>query len=183
MLRKPSHRKKRSNDEIALNLVPMLDALVTMIAFLMFSMSFLAIVSIDSPAPVAATATLQKELKEKPLQLTLSIRKNESEIWSPFQKIQTIRVPHAADATPDTLAIHEALIRVKRQFPSETKLVFAPAPATNYDQIIAIMDASRMLEANDPPIYAKNPQTGIDEQVRTLFPEMIFGNLLSGGGS
>jgi hypothetical protein len=40
------------------------------------------------------------------------------------------------------------------------------------------MDAARGLEASDPPIFVKNATTGNDEALKTLFPNVIFGNLL-----
>ena len=39
----------------------------------------------------------------------------------------------------------------------------------------------RGIEPTDPPIFAKNAQTGLDEAVKTLFPDVIFGNLLGEG--
>jgi len=53
----------------------MLDALVALVIFLLFSSSFLAIVVIDTPAPLLAPADEQVEkMKEKPLQLTAFIQ-------------------------------------------------------------------------------------------------------------
>jgi hypothetical protein len=40
------------------------------------------------------------------------------------------------------------------------------------------MDSVRTLEATDPPIYTKNEKTGNDEPMKSLFPKIIFGNLL-----
>lgn len=179
MLRRPSARRK-DKAQIALNLVPILDAMVTLIAFLLFTSSFFAIVAIESPAPVASSEVNEQALKEKPLQLTLTIREKESEIWSPFDKIAAKTIQHTEPGKPDIKLIHEALLAVKQQFPTETKIVLVPNSTTNYDTLIAVMDTMRLIEATDTPIFAKNAQTGNDEPLKLLFPDIVFGNLLAG---
>lgn len=178
MLKRPSARRKSGHEEINLNLVPILDAMVTLIAFLLFTMSFLSIVAIESPFPTASTADVEEKLKEKPLQLTVTLRDNEAEIWSPFERISSKKIPNAEPGKPDTKSIHEALVEVKKQFPKETKVVVVPFAGATYDVLISAMDAMRVLEPSDPPIYLRNDTTGNDDLLKVLFPEVVFGNLL-----
>ncbi len=179
MLKRPSSRRRNTHrGQIELNLVPILDTMVTLIAFLLFTMSFLSIVSIETPFPQASIDDLKEKLKEKPLQLTLSLREGEAEIWSPFEKIKAKKIPNITDGAPDTQAIHNALVEVKQKYPTEVQIVFAPYGGINYDVMISTMDAIRSMEATDPPIYVKNQQTGVDEAVKSLFPGIVFGNLL-----
>ncbi len=177
MLKRPTSRRKTKNEQIVLNLVPILDTMVTLIGFLLFTMAFMSLVHIESPFPVTSAEESQAMLKERPLQLTVTLKENEVEVWSPFDKFPTKTIPHV-NGKPDTAAMHEALIAVKQQFPTETKVVFVPPATANYDTLISMMDAMRTLSASDTPIYRKNPDTGNDEAVKTLFPEVIFGNLL-----
>jgi biopolymer transport protein ExbD len=151
--------------------------MVTLIGFLLFTTSFLSIVNVESTFP-EANKNLENSLKEKPLQLTLSLGEKEAEIWSPFDRIQPKKIPNTEPGQPDLKAIHESLIEIKKGFPQESKLVLIPNAASNYDTLISVMDSARMLDAGDPPIFAKNAQTGTDEAVKNLFPEIIFGNLL-----
>jgi biopolymer transport protein ExbD len=178
VLKRPTSRRKGNADHIELNLVPILDTLVALIAFLLFTMSFLNIVGIESPFPIASTEQVEQKLKEKPLQLTVSLRDKDAEIWSPFEKIPSKTIPNTGPGQPDLKAIHEALIDVKKQFTSETHVVIVPTAGTNYDTLIAVMDTMRGVDPTDPPIFAKNPKTGVDEQTKLLFPDVIFGNLL-----
>src|SRR5688572_10034649 len=97
--------------------------MVTLIGFLLYTMAFLELVSIESPFPQASAADVQQKLKEKPLQLTVTMRDKEVQIWSPFERIKTKVVPHTAEGIPDLKGIHESLITVKQQFPTETKVV------------------------------------------------------------
>ncbi|MGK5081726.1 biopolymer transporter ExbD [Bdellovibrionota bacterium FG-1] len=178
MLKRPSSRRKGHSEQIALNLVPVLDTLVTLIAFLLFTMSFLNLVTIESPVPRSSSEELEQKLLEKPLQLTLTLRDNEAEIWSPFEKIPTSKIPNASPGQPDLRNIHETLVQIKKRFPTETHIVIVPSASLNYDTLIAVMDNMRGFEPTDSPVFAKNPKTGIEEQTKTLFPDVIFGNLL-----
>jgi biopolymer transport protein ExbD len=178
LLRRPSSRRKTKAEGFALNLVPILDTMVTLIGFLLFTMSFLAVVSIESPFPQSSAETNKKKLQEKPLQLTVSLSEKDMEIWSPFEKIPSKKIPNTAEGQPDVLAMHQHLLTIKQKFPAETSVVIVPYAGSNYDQMISVMDGMRTIEKTDPPIFAKNAQTGTDEVVKALFPNVVFGNLL-----
>lgn len=178
MLKRPTSRRKGGSHQIELNLVPILDTLVTLIAFLLYSMTFLNIVGIESPFPIASSAETEQKLKEKPLQLTVTLREKEVEIWSPFEKIPSKTIPNTGTTQPDLKAIHEALLDIKKQFPTETHVIIVPIPSTNYDTLIAVMDTMRTMDTTDPMIMVKDPKTGVDMQTKMLFPDVIFGNLL-----
>jgi biopolymer transport protein ExbD len=177
-VKSPSARRKGGGHQIELNLVPIIDTMVTLIAFLLFTTSFLAIASIETPFPQASSSSVKEELKEKPLQLTVSIRPDETEIWSPFDRIEKKISKNPIPGQPDTKFVHDTLIQIKHQFPQESKIVIVPYSGVTYDTLITTMDAMRMMDPTDPPFFVKNATTGIDESVKTLFPEVIFGNLL-----
>ncbi len=180
MLRRTSTHRRSADSSVALNLVPIIDTMVTLIGFLLFTTSFFALVSIESPFPQVSARDVEEKLHEKPLQLTLTLRERETEIWSPFNRIAPIKIPHEASGSPQLKPIHDALLGIKQRFPLETKVVLVPAATSTYDALIQVMDVTRLLDKTDPPIYAKNAKTGLDESVKSLFPEIIFGNLLGG---
>lgn len=179
MLKRPSSRRKIIKEQISLNLVPMMDTFVTLIAFLLYTMVFIVMTHVETPLPTASPTEVAEKLKEKPLQLTVSFRKDETEIWSPFAKIVAKKIPNTPEGTPDVAAIHEKLVEVKQQFPNEKQVVLAPSGSISYDSLVAAMDGIRMLDAIDPPIIVKNAETGVDETLKHLFPEIVFGNILS----
>lgn len=184
MLKRPSSRRKTGQEQIELNLVPILDALVTLIAFLLFSSAFLAIVAIDSPAPLLAPATEQVEkMKEQPLQLTAYIQQNQIIIsdWSGSRENHTIpNVPDAKTNEPryDIEKFHQVLLEIKGRHLNETKLILKPEGGVSYEYIVSIMDAARRIEKTDTPIYIKNDK-GVDAPETKLFPEVIFGNIMT----
>ena len=178
MLKRPSSRRL-NKEPIELNLVPMMDTFVVLIAFLLFTMAFVVMNHVETPLPTASPTEVAEKLKEKPLQLTVSFRKEETEVWSAFQKFTPKKIPNTPEGTPDLAAIHAKLVEVKQQFPNENQVVLAPTGSTSYDSLVAAMDSIRMLDALDPPIIVKNAETGVDETLKLLFPEVIFGNILS----
>lgn len=178
MLKRPSARRKSHTEGIELNLVPILDAMVTLIGFMLFTTSFLALVHIESPLPQASPEAVLDQSKEKPLQLTLTVKEKEVEIWSPFNRIQTKSIPNNAEGKPDSKAIHEALLEIKKKFPAESSLVLMPTQSAPYDLLVELMDTARGIDPTDPTIYVKNEKTGVDEPIKSLFPKIVFGNLL-----
>lgn len=184
MFTRPSSRRKSAANEIIINLVPILDALVTLVVFLLFSSVFLAIVVIDTPAPLLAPAEEQLEkLKEKPLQLTAHIQEDKIIIsdWSGSREAHTIpSVPDPKNGEPryDLEKFHGILLGIKIRHPKETKLILKPVAGVSYESLVGIMDAARAIDKTDPPFYRKDDQ-GMDVPETKLFPEVIFGNIMS----
>ena len=94
--------------------------------------------------------------------------------YGPPDVMELVDVP-APDVGP-----HEILVGVKQKYPFESKIVFAPFPGATYDTLVAVMDAARLMEDTDPAIYVDDPKTGASLAVETLFPSIIFGNLIGG---
>ncbi len=180
MLKRPSSRRHSSPQEIQINLIPMLDALVTMISFLMYTMAFLSLSMIESPLPIVSTEENEVQLKDKPLQLTLTLREQDVLVWSPFELIPQTALPNRPDGSIDILRLHERLIEIKQKFMAEKKLILVPRADTSYETIVAVLDAARSLDRTDPVLSILNEKTGVREQVKQLFPETVFGNLLGG---
>ncbi|MGE4233337.1 MAG: ExbD/TolR family protein [Bacteriovoracia bacterium] len=184
MFKKPSSRRKTENSEITLNLVPILDAMVTLIAFLLFSSSFLAIAVIDTPAPVLGTPDQQEQQsKDRPLQLTAMISAHRILIqdWTGSREkhiIANVEDPNTGDSRYDFEKFHQLLLQIKNRYPKETKLILKPDSGVAYETIIELIDRARFFEPTDPALFKTNAQ-GVDEVEKKLFPEVIFGNIMS----
>lgn len=156
----------------------MLDTFVTLIVFLLFTMSFLSLGYIRSPFPVVSPEEVKEKLKTSPLQLTVSVREGETEIWSPFQKFHSITISHNKDGNPDVFRIHEEIVKLKQAFPEESTSIFTPHKDLPYDQLVSVMDSMRLLQKTDPPIYVENQESHNKEESKMLFPDLVFANLL-----
>ena len=178
MLKRPSSQKRGpGKEQIELPLIPVMDALVTLIVFLVAATALLAVTLIDVPVPLVSSAP--KKLNKKPLSLTVTINDSGLRLYSPFRLIRSKFIAKKGEEY-DTLEFHEALLAIKRKFPAEKQLVFMPAQVVKYEDIVKLMDASRRIEKGDLSLYSKD-EDNEDIVVTELFPEVVFGNILGGG--
>ena len=179
MLRRPSNQAQSRGsrkEQIELPLVPMMDAFVTLIVFLVAATALLAVTLIDVPVPLVSSSP--KKLNKKPLSLTVTINESGLRLYSPFQLIKARFIPRQAEGY-DTIGFHEELLAIKRRFPAEKQLIFMPSQAVKYEDIIKLIDASRSIGKGDPPLYSKD-EDNQDIVVTDLFSEIVFGNILGG---
>ncbi len=178
MLKRPSARRKsHGTGDVELPLVPIMDAFVTLIAFLLLATSLLAVTLIDTPVPVVSN--VPDDSKEKPLMLTLKLTPEELHLSSAFNKIPVQKFPKI-DKGYDLEKLHEALVAIRQQFPKEKTVVFMPSGDIKYNDIVQTMDSVRLLLKTDPPFYITDEKDGVDKPDQYLFPFVIFGNVLSG---
>lgn len=179
MLKKPSQRRSsRGIQEIDLPLIPVMDAFVTLIAFLLLVTSLLAVTLIDTPVPVVSTLPDEPN-KEKPLMLQLRIEPDKLILSSAFERIPKQEFPKV-DKNYDTEKLHQALVGVRQQFPKERTIVYLPAAEVKYDEIVQLMDATRLLAKTDPALPTVKDANGVDRVEQHLFPTVVFGNVISG---
>ena len=69
-------------------------------------------------------------------------------------------------------------MQLKKQHAKEKTIVLEPKVDLDYEMIVKIMDAIRMLDKTDEEIYIKD-KDGIDLRVKELFNKIVFGNLMS----
>ena len=177
MLRRPSQRRRsRAVQEIDLPLVPIMDTFVTLIAFLLMATSMLSVTLIDTPVPIVSSAP--EDLKEKPLTLTMKIDQDGVRLESPFNLIKPVAIPRT-EKSYDFPKIHEALVEIKKTYPKELKIIFMPVNNVKYDDLVQLMDSSRLLLNSDPAIFSQSEGQASKAETK-LFPEVIFGNIVSG---
>ncbi len=178
MLNRPSQRRSRKgNEELELPLVPIMDAFVTLIAFLLLATSLLAVTIIDTPVPVVSNVP-DDQKPDKPLALTLKIEQDALTLSSAFRRIpeqKFLKIEKGYDLDK----LHEALVAVRQQFPKEKSIVFLPVGEVKYNDLVQLMDSVRLLAKTDPSFYFKG-EDGVDRPDQYLFPSVIFGNVISG---
>ena len=191
MLRRPSYRAKKGHEEVHLNLVPLMDALVTLIIFLMATTTLLNIVEIDSALPIASNQEPPKSSKP-PIQLTVKIKNNseflvEADFGRKFapkriRPLDSSEFQGQADVENslfDFPGLHDVLVQVKTLYPFEQTVVLNPEAGVPYDVLVQVMDVSRNLSDSDPPIFQKD-ENGVEKAVTKLFPNVVFGNTFGG---
>jgi biopolymer transport protein ExbD len=174
MLRVPSRRKNKSKVE-RLNLVPILDSVFIFIFFLLTSANFIKIFEIPSDIPIVSNEEPPKN--EKPLALTLKISLSKVEIFtgSPARLLKSFSVDPDGSYLEN---IKLEMIALKKRNLKEKTAIFEPDDSLDYEMIVKIMDAVRVIRNTDETIFIKNDK-GQDEKLNVLFDNIIFSNLRS----
>lgn len=175
-MRLPSSRRKKRAEE-RLDLVPIMDSIFIFIFFLLMSAQFLAVMEIGSPVPIVSDAEPPKNQKD-PLALQLSIKQDELVLTKGLSQHLVARIPRLTDGNYDLPKLHEILVSIKKDHVDDEDIIFQPEWDLTYDEIVRIMDTVRLLDKTDEAIFHKG-KDGVDEKVKTLFAQIVFGNLVS----
>lgn len=156
-------RKKKKHQK--LNLIPILDAIFIFIFFLLMSAQFIDIYEIGSDAPI--TSTTSEKTKEKPLNLTLVLDKDNITVKTGLdEKIhKTIKADNLAE-------LNNVLIQLKKQYPKETSAILKPNKNFKYKKIVSVIDYTRQIAK--PNVYI----TAYDEQNRKYATKVLFEKII-----
>ncbi len=133
-----------------LNIVPMIDMMVILVFFLIFTAVFSKtnILQLNLPASSnAAPLDLPKDLK-----LEIIIRPDEL-VVNDRNSGPLLTIANSATGY-DIENLSQFMRRIKSQFPQMTDATILPSPATSYDTLVQVMDAVRVYEIPVAP-FAK----------------------------
>lgn len=166
MIRGRRHRRRRGTRAVEeLNITAFMNLMVALVPFLLITLVFtrMAVLELDLPAASKQTDTPPKELR-----LEVVVREQGLVVSDGAERIATIRNTDAGEYDYDTLS---ALIqRIKTANPEVTEASVLLEPDTEYDVIIHVMDALRMVRVPAP--------TGAAEATvdKPLFPQIALGD-------
>jgi len=145
------------------------------------SSSFIKIYEIPSDVPIISSAPPPKT-KKKPLSLTLAITQSKILIYTgvPSRVVNTIS--KTSEGTYDYEKLKAYLIKLKKRNLKENTVILEPRIDIDYQEIVKVMDTVRTIRKTDEAIYiSKVDAQGnkFDEKVKTLFGNIIFGNIQS----
>lgn len=154
MFRKPlSHQDIMEAQD--LNLTPFLDVMITLIPFLMLCATFTTVVVVKAalPTPVSDPTHVQVP---PPFDLVAQADQDSIRIFvnpqgandHPAAVIKTGRAESGYDAATLT-AYHNALLKVKAEHPSETRLALDASPAVPLEKLAQLMDEARSLTTGE----------------------------------
>ncbi len=176
MYRKPSGRRRKA-EPTKLNLIPILDSVFIFIFFLLMSANFVQLFEISSDVPIISQSAPPPS-KQKPLALTVKIFRNSIQVLAgvPSRRVKTIKKNELGKYKLQEL--HSYLIGVKKNNLFEDTVIFVPKIDIAYEELVQIMDSVRMLHNTDEALYRKDKE-GLQEKVKVLFNQIVFGNLTS----
>lgn len=161
------HSRRRGHHD--LNIVPMIDMMVVLVIFLIFTAVFSKtnILELNLPASAANVPDLPRGL-----QLEVIVRPGAIDVADRATGLLT-SVPNTTTGY-DFAALGDYLVQVKAKFPQHQQATILLAPDVSYEVLVAVMDTVRMFEP-------KVPNTPSGQLVRgftraELFPEISVGD-------
>ena len=154
-----NHARYRGRND--LNIVPMLDVMVILSFFLIFTAVFskTSILEVHLPGPGATAAPAVPSLE-----LEVIVRRSGLEVADRNQGV--LETVPATATGQDVVRLSEYLERVKAQHPDKTSATLLVAEDVDYDTIVQVMDAVRVRQS----------MAGSRVVSRTLFPQIALGD-------
>ena len=154
-----NHARYRGRND--LNIVPMLDVMVILAFFLIFTAVFskTSILEVNLPGPGA-----KAESQVPALELEVIVRRGGLEVADRNVGVLT-KVPATATGQ-DVVRLSEYLESVKARFPDKQNATLLVAEDVDYDTIVQVMDAVRVRQSTDGGKVVR----------RELFPQIALGD-------
>lgn len=165
MIRGRRHRRRGNGAAEELNVTPFMNLMVALVPFLLITLVFTRMAVLDLDLP---TASKQTEEPPKELRLEVVVREQGLVVSDGAKRIATIR--HTAAGEYDYEALSTLIQRIKQGNPEVTEASVLLEPDTDYDVIIHVMDALRMVRV---PAPTGAPKATVD---KPLFPQIALGD-------
>ncbi len=175
MLRAPSRRKRKDPPQ-RLNLIPILDAVFIFIFFLLMSANFIKIFEVQSDVPIISNTPPSNK---KPLALTVRVYNSGFNIYRGVPSRLIKKIDKIGNNEYNFESLHNYMINLKKTYKSERSIILEPKVDIDYEVIVKVMDAVRLLRTTDEAIYQKDTKTDEDIKVKYLFDKIVFGNIRS----
>jgi biopolymer transport protein ExbD len=171
-MQKPS----RSRRKVVLanpSLIPVMDAMFTLIFFLLMSSSFLKLNEISSNIPFVSE---DDKIQDQKLGLTIQVNTDNIQILTGTPSLIYKSIPRLADGAYNLEQLRIELIKLKKSHSKEITALLEPVADITYEELVNIMDNVRETKNTDETIYLKD-EKGIDVQTNQLFSNIIFTNI------
>jgi biopolymer transport protein ExbD len=153
-------RRDRADPE--LNIIPMIDIFTVLVTFLLMTAVFSRIVVLNLGLPVAASTQQLEQLQD--LKLEVIVRSASLEVAD--QSAGKLAELPMVGGMHDLKGLSEYLQRVKARFPDKTQATILLQSDTQYDTLVQLMDAMRL-------VTLARPTGNINAE---LFPDISIGD-------
>ena len=154
-----NHARYRGRND--LNIVPMLDVMVILAFFLIFTAVFskTSILEVNLPGPGA-----KAESQVPALELEVIVRRGGLEVAD--RNVGVLKTVPATATGQDVVRLSEYLESVKARFPDKQNATLLVAEDVDYDTIVQVMDAVRVRQSTDGGKVVR----------REMFPQIALGD-------
>ncbi len=151
----PSKRRNRPDEELEVNLTPIMNLMVVLIPLLLTSVQFikLGIIELNLPPSIAGMGEpviMDKEPALPRLDLSISITRNGFTISSAMAILRNeagVSVPKKRDDSYDYEMLNQQLMLIKtgveNRFADAKKVIIMAEPEIDYQTLVSTMDAAR----------------------------------------
>ena len=175
-LRKLRSRDTSEDATFDLNLAPMMDMLVSIVPFMLLSVSFLTVMLINVTLPVPVAQALEQDRKDQKREVVIKVNISQKSSFNVEVKDISGAVSRYSIASSggqlDYKSLHKKLVEVKSRFPKIFRIEVNPDAGVDFKAMVETMDAARNMEKGDPTILIENTATPL------LFPDVVISNLM-----
>jgi len=148
------NRRTRTDPDVEINMVPIMNMFLVLIPFLLMSSSFLHLKAIDTSVPVRAVpdTAQQEEEKKSDIVVTAVVKLtykgiNISVTSDELSEAQLAALDNRIDWQEDDelmmTKLSAILKGIKAEYPKSNTLILSPAEDVIYEDIVSVMDAAR----------------------------------------
>jgi len=153
-------RRKSSEEDVDIDMVPVMNMFLVLIPFLLMSASFLHLKVINTSVPVQAESiserpekrtvklTVIAEIKKKSIHMSTISDDLESEVLEKW----TARLDNEKEGEYPLTKVAAYLLKIKAIYPESDTLIVIPDESIMYDTIIQVMDVARFSQ-KDVPLF------------------------------
>ncbi|WP_075188065.1 ExbD/TolR family protein [Teredinibacter haidensis] len=149
-------RRKRTDPDVEINMVPIMNMFLVLIPFLLMSSSFLNLKAIDASVPVRSESSVsQDKTKESDIVVTAVIKLNYKEIRisvtsDELTEIQLSELDKKIEWKKErddkmVIRLSSALQNIKAKYPKSNTIILSPGDDVVYEDIVNVMDVARTL--------------------------------------
>ncbi|MBK6849382.1 MAG: biopolymer transporter ExbD [Proteobacteria bacterium] len=136
-------------EEVYLNLTPMIDILTCLLFFLLISFGAVIIALISASVPVLSDGDADPNASRAKVTMGLQITDSALVVSASHDTMSEAELAGLRKTLPkrgndyDFDGLHQHLLSVKKKYPNSTTIVITPAAAIPYEAVVKAMDASR----------------------------------------
>lgn len=140
--------KKRKHEEREVDLAALVDVLSNMLFFLLATVTFLQLKTLNAAVPVASSGEVSTgksvdvrlQIKTEGFSLEASGEAADKTVGAMSVKKD---IPRKSDGSLDTKTLTAELWDIKKKAPETKNIMIFPQPGTQFEEIVKTMDASR----------------------------------------
>jgi len=173
--------RQQEEESFGINVIPMIDLVTILNAFLLVSAAFFAFGQIQVEIPFLSTKLPDTEQLKKN-QVALNVIMDEGLIKIELRhsintkKHENINIKKSGGIY-DWESFHYSLVDIKQRYPQVRTMTLFPDEEVAYKDMIELLDAARDIKPDDPPLVTRL-EDGTEVPANFLFRNVVIGGVL-----